>query len=190
MAIQHSTKLMLVCKISFMQFASQIQLLGSYILIKLFLKKKIHQNWRLCFKSSGGFKLTCISSTTFFFRISRYVKKSCGGNSKRKLEERLEVIFSKIFGWRAMKKKNPGKEEDGRHVEWNIISITRKRVYGGLKSTANSDWYETAQCACHSSILRLRMRSYQHERLSSKTHYSNYYFRTFSLFSQLQEHCI
>ena len=190
MAIQHSTKLMLVCKISFMQFASQIQLLGSYILIKLFLKKKNPSELEIMFQELRRIQTDVHIFHDFFFRISRYVKKSCGGNSKRKLEERLEVIFSKIFGWRAMKKKNPGKEEDGRHVEWNIISITRKRVYGGLKSTANSDWYETAQCACHSSILRLRMRSYQHERLSSKTHYSNYYFRTFSLFSQLQEHCI
>jgi len=33
-------KLMLVCKITFTYFTSEIQLLGSYILIKLFLKKK------------------------------------------------------------------------------------------------------------------------------------------------------
>jgi len=34
----------------------------------------------------------------FFFIFHVTLKKSCGRNSERKLEERQEVIFSKIFG--------------------------------------------------------------------------------------------
>jgi len=35
---------------------------------------------------------------------------------------------------------NPGKDEDGRHSEYNIISIRRKRKKnGGLRSSAMSD---------------------------------------------------
>jgi len=121
MAIQHSTKLMLVCKISFMQFASQIQLLGSYILIKLFLKKKIHQNWRLCFKSSGGFKLTCISSTTFFFSYFTLRKKIL----RRKLEKKTRGkagsnIFEDIWLKGYEKKKSwEGRRWKTRRMKYN-----------------------------------------------------------------------
>jgi hypothetical protein len=48
-----------------------------------------------------------------FLDISRYIKKSCRESSKRKLEERQEEIFSKIFGSRATKKKIQGRMKKG-----------------------------------------------------------------------------
>ena len=86
MTIQHSTKLMLLCKITFINFAGEIQLLGSYILIKLFFRK-IHQNLTLCFKSSGGLKLTWISYRNFLI---------------------FHVTLKKIL-WRKLEKKTRGK---------------------------------------------------------------------------------
>jgi hypothetical protein len=65
-------------------------------LIKLFLKK-IPSELNIIFQEFRRTQ-TDVDILHDFFDISRYIKRSRGGNSKRKLEERQEVIFSKIFG--------------------------------------------------------------------------------------------